>query len=151
MLDMDLAQIYGVSTKRLNQQFLRNRERFPEDFAFQLSENDMQSLRLQNATSKKGRGGRRYRPYAFTEFGAVMLSSVLASPMAIQASILIARAFVRLRQTLSSNKLLARKLQDLERKVEGQDQDIHKIFDAIRELMEKEEPERPKIGFQPRQ
>ena len=110
MLDADLAELYGVPTKSLNLAVKRNADRFPDDFAFQLNEEEVAGLRFQFETTKRGRGGRRYRPYAFTEQGVAMLSSVLRSPRAVQANIAIMRAFVRLRQMLMSNADLARKL-----------------------------------------
>jgi len=149
MLDADLAEIYGVSTKRLNQQFRRNRKRFPEDFAFQLNEQEAAALRLQFATSKKGRGGRRYRPFVFTEHGAVMLSNVLNSPVAIQASIMVARAFVKLRKILSLHKDLARRLDELERRVVGHDVRITTLVGYIRRLLAPPAQPPRKIGFQP--
>lgn len=147
MLDADLARIYGVSTKRLNQQFLRNRLRFPEDFAFQLSEKEVSSLRLQYATSKAGRGGRRYRPYVFTEHGAVMLASVLHTQVAIQASIMIARAFVRLRRMVSGNRAMVQMLRKLDKRVSAHDVQMRDILDAIRGLMDLPEPPSRRIGF----
>jgi hypothetical protein len=109
LLDADLAVLYGVTTKRLNEQVRRNRSRFPEDFMFQLTSEEVARLRSQIATSNKGRGGRRYTPYAFTEQRVAMLSTVLNSERAIQVNIEIMRAFVRLRQMLASNAQLARK------------------------------------------
>ena len=149
MLDSDLALIYGVSTKRLNQQFLRNQDRFPSDFAFQLRAREARALRLHFATSKTGRGGRRYLPYAFTEHGAVMLSAVLKSAVAIRASILVARAFVGMRKALASQSLLHKKLDELERKVTGHDAQIDDLFDAIRGLMDPPKQPPRRIGFQP--
>ncbi len=146
MLDSDLAELYGVTTKRLNEQVRRNLSRFPEDFIFQLTESETHLLRSQFATSKEGRGGRRYLPYAFTEQGVAMLSSVLNSERAIKVNIEIMRAFVRLRQILASNKELAKRLDELEQKYDAQ---FKIVFDAIRQLMAPPEPERPKkrIGF----
>jgi len=132
MLDSDLAELYGVTTKRLNEQVRRNLSRFPEDFMFKLTESEAHLLRSQFATSKGGRGGRRYLPYAFTEQGVAMLSSVLNSGRAIKVNIEIMRAFVRLRQILASNKELAKRLDDLEKKYDAQ---FRVVFDAIRELM----------------
>ncbi|MFH2203433.1 MAG: ORF6N domain-containing protein [Elusimicrobiota bacterium] len=149
MLDADLAQIYGVLTRHLNQAVRRNEGRFPLDFMFQLNEKETQSLRSQSVTSKTGRGGRRYRPYAFTEHGAVMLASVLNTPMAVRASVQIARAFVRLRRLIGAHKELARKLKDLEKRVGNHDEKIGLLFNAIRDLMEPgDEPPR-RIGFKP--
>ncbi len=119
MLDADLAKLYGVSTKRLNEQVQRNKKRFPSDFMFQLTPEEVERLRSQIATSKIGSGGRRYRPYALTEQGVAMLSSVLHSERAIQVNIAIMRAFVQLREMISSNKGLARRLNELEKKYEG--------------------------------
>ena len=133
MLDADLAELYGVPTKSLNLAVKRNADRFPEDFAFQLNEEEVAGLRFQFETSKRGRGGRRYRPFAFTEQGVAMLSSVLRSPRAVQVNIAIMRAFVRLREMLMSNADLARKLLALENKYDAQ---FRVVFDAIRELME---------------
>lgn len=149
MLDVDLAALYGVTTKRLNQQVSRNQRRFPEDFMFQLTADEAKSLRLHFATSNTGRGGRRYFPYVFTEYGAVMLSSVLNTPVAIETSVKIARAFVRLREMISTHKELAQKLQELERKTQGHDVHIQNIFSAIRQLMSGPKRSTPKIGFKP--
>ncbi len=147
MLDADLAVIYGISTKRLNQQVQRNLERFPEDFMFRLTEEEAKPWRSQNATSNVGRGGRRYLPFAFTEHGAVMLANVLKTPRAAVASIAIARAFVRLRGVLASHSDLARKLDQLEARVGNHDEQIQRIFEAIRQLMEPRASRARKIGF----
>ena len=146
MLDSDLAELYGVTTKRLNEQVRRNLSRFPEDFLFQLTESETHLLRSQFATSKERRGGRRYLPYAFTEHGVAMLSSVLNSERAIKVNIEIMRTFVRLRRILASHADLARKLDALEKKYDAQ---FKIVFDAIRQLMASPEPEPPKkrIGF----
>lgn len=148
MLDSDLAKLYGVMTKRLNEQVKRNTLRFPEDFMFQLRREEALVLRSQNATSKIGRGGRQYRPFVFTEQGVAMLSSVLHSERAIQVNIAIMRAFVKFRETLASHKELAHKLEALERKVGEHDAEIQSVFKAIRALMAPP-PEKPKrqIGF----
>src|SRR5438309_6889310 len=114
ILDADLAELYGVEVKRLNQQVKRNIDRFPGDFVLQLSSAEAESLRLQFATSNEGRGGRRYLPYAFTEHGVVMLSAVLNSDRTVQMSILIVRAFVKLRELLATHKDLGRKIEQLE-------------------------------------
>jgi hypothetical protein len=144
LLDADLANLYGVSTARLNQQVRRNLQRFPEDFAFVLSQEEFENLKLQFATSSSW-GGRRKRPFAFTEHGAVMAASVLNSPIAVMASIEVVRAFVRLRQLLASHEALGRKLQALERKYDSQ---FKVVFDAIRQLMEPPpSPPRRRIGF----
>jgi phage regulator Rha-like protein len=144
MLDSDLAELYGVETKRLNEQVRRNFHRFPRDFMFQLTAEEAESLRSQIATSNEGRGGRRYLPYAFTEHGALMLANVLNSERAAQTSVQVVRAFVRLRQMLSSNAELARKLAALENKYDAQ---FKVVFDAIRQLMSPPEPKRREIGF----
>lgn len=145
MLDSDLATLYGVETKVLNQAVRRNIERFPEDFMFQLTSDEAERLRSQSVTSKSGRGGRRTAPYAFTEQGVAMLSSVLSSPSAIRVNIEIMRAFVRLRQMATSNADLARKLNALERKYDGQ---FKIVFAAIRELTEPPIKKRSRrIGF----
>jgi len=145
MLDRDLARLYEVSTGRLNEQVKRNKKRFPEDFAFLLTRQEVMILKSQIATSRWG--GRRKLPYAFTEQGVAMLSGVLNSERAILVNIAIIRAFVNLRHILSSNKELALKLEQLERKIEKHDTEIHAIFEAIRQLMAP--PEKPKrsIGF----
>ncbi len=144
MLDTDLAELYGVPTKRLNEQVRRNLKRFPPDFMFQLTPIEAQSLRSQIATSKIGRGGRRYRPLVFTEQGVAMLSSVLNSEKAIQVNIAIMRAFLKLREILASHQDLARRLQELERKYDSQ---FATVFEAIRELMAPSEPPPRRIGF----
>jgi len=124
----------------------RNANRFPEDFTFQLTEDEVAGLRFHFETSKRGRGGRRYLPYAFTEQGVAMLSSVLRSPRAVQVNIAIMRTFVRLREMLLSNAEFARKLAALENKYDAQ---FKVVFDAIRELMLPPDPPRRKIGFHP--
>lgn len=144
ILDADLAKIYGVSTKRLNEKVRRNSDRFPEDFMFQLAETKEESLRSQIATSKIGRGGRRYLPYVFTEHGALMLANILNSRAAVASSIQVVRAFINLRQMLSSQADLARKLELLERKYDYQ---FKVVFDAIRELTLIPEPPRKRIGI----
>jgi ORF6N domain-containing protein len=145
MLDVDLAAVYRVLPKRLNQQVKRNRARFPSDFVFQLTANEVERLRLQNATTKRGRGGRRSRPYAFTEHGAVMLASVLKSAVAVDASIQVVRAFVRLRALAEAHKELAEKLDALEAKYDDQ---FRVVFEAIRQLMAPPpKPRETRIGF----
>jgi hypothetical protein len=145
MLDEDLADLYGVTTKALVQAIKRNAERFPSDFMFQLSIQEVRDLRSQNVTSNAGRGGRRTLPYAFTEQGVAMLSSVLRSERAIQVNVEIIRTFVRMRQMLSAHEQLARRIDALERKY---DHHFKGVFDAIRELMTPAEPKkRGRIGF----
>ncbi len=155
MLDADLAELYEVETKALNQAVRRNAERFPSDFMFQLTDEELKilqgrtgaaSLRSQFVTSNEGRGGRRYSPYAFTEQGVAMLSSVLRSSRAVQVNIAIMRAFVKLREILSSRRDLARRLDAMESKYDKQ---FKGVFDAIRELMRPPEKLRARIGFRP--
>ncbi len=143
MLDADLAELYGVSTKRLNEAVRRNTSRFPEDFMFRLSAEECISLRSQFATSN-GRGGRRYLLYAFTEQGVAMLSGVLSSPRAVQVNIAIMRAFVQMRRMLVSHEELARKVDALEGKYDSQ---FRVVFDAIRALMEPPKTPKRLIGF----
>jgi hypothetical protein len=148
LLDADLAELYGVETRALVQAVKRNLDRFPADFMFQLDAEEATALRSQSVISNAGRGGRRYAPYAFTEQGVAMLSSVLSSPQAIAVNIEVMRAFVRLREMLAGNKELAAKLGELERKLKGHDQAIAGILDAIRQLMAPPPaPKRRPIGF----
>ena len=148
MIDSDLAMLYRVETFNLNKAVKRNIERFPKDFMFHLTKEEADSLRFQIGMSKtSGRGGRRYLPYVFTEQGVAMLSSVLKSKRAIQVNIAIVRTFVKLREILSSHKKLAYKLQDLEKKIEKQDEKIYTIFEAINSLMAPSEKKQRKIGF----
>ena len=142
MLDSDLAVLYGVTTKRLNEQVNRNRDRFAEDFMFQLTKLEFAILKSQNATPSWG--GRRTLPYAFTEHGVVMLASVLNSPIAVLASLQVVRTFVRLREILSTHKDLARKLNALEKKYDSQ---FAVVFEAVRKLMTPPTPKRRRIGF----
>ena len=148
MLDSDLAELYGVTTKALIQAIKRNIERFPADFMFQLTVEEADLLRSQIVTLKTGRGRhRKYLPYALTEQGVAMLSSVLRSKRAVRVNVEIMRAFVRLRQMLASNADLARKLAMLEKKYDTQ---FRVVFDAIRELMKPPEPKKKRpIGFAP--
>ena len=145
MLDGDLAGLYGTTTRRLNEQVRRNLDRFPEGFGFPLTEDEHRNLMSQLATSSHG--GRRKRPWVFTEHGAVMLASVLRSPLAVRASLEVVRAFVRLRTLVGSQRGLAKRLDDLERRY---DRRFRAVFDAIRGLMESEAPPaRERIGFRP--
>jgi hypothetical protein len=145
MLDADLAALYGVKTKVLNQAVNRNIGRFPADFMFQLTEEETVCLRSQIVTLKRGRGQhRKYLPYVFTEQGVAMLSSVLKTERAVRVNVEIMRAFVRLRRMLASNADLARKLVELERKYDAQ---FKVVFEAIRELMATPESPRRSIGF----
>lgn len=144
MLDSDLAELYGVTTKRFNEQVRRNTDRFPGDFMFQLSSDEFESLRSHFATSSLKHGGRRYLPYAFTEHGALMAASVLNTQRAIDVSIYVVRAFVKLREMIASHKDLARRLDELESKYDAQ---FHVVFDAIRKLMIPRDEDKRKIGF----
>ena len=143
MLDYDLAKLYGVETKILNQAVKRNTKRFPRDFMFQLNFQEVSGSRSQFVTLKRGQNI-KYRPYAFTEHGILMLSSVLSSERAVQVNIEIMRAFVKLREMLASHKDLALKLAAMEKKYDSQ---FKVVFDAIRELMTPPEPKPRRIGF----
>ena len=144
LLDSDLATLYGVQTKERNKAVKRNSDRFPPDFMFQLTQEEYEALRFQSGTSKT-RGGRRYLPYAFTEQGVAMLSSVLNSPRAVQVNVQIMRTFVRLREMMATHADLASKLAELEQRYDAQ---FRIVFDAIRELMrEPREKRKPPIGY----
>jgi hypothetical protein len=143
MLDADLAALHGVTTKRLNEQVKRNLERFPNDFMFQLTEEEKAEV-VANCDHLKRLKFSPALPYAFTEHGAIMLASVLNSPIAVQTSVLVVRAFVKLREMLATHKDLAKKLDKMEKKYDMQ---FKVVFDAIRELMRPPEPKRSKIGF----
>ncbi len=157
LLDADLAALYGVETRRLNEQVRRNRERFPSDFIFEVTDAEFANLMSQNATSSWG--GRRKRPMAFTEHGAIMVASILKTPRAVEMSVYVVRAFVRLREVLASNKELAKRLDDLEQTTESlavqhdafarnTRAQLKQVFDAIRELMTPPEPQKKRpIGF----
>ena len=142
MMDFDLAEIYGVETRRLKQAVRRNIERFPEDFMFELTQDEFQNLRSQIATSSWG--GSRYAPFAFTEHGAVMLASVLNSDTAAKASIFVVRTFVKLKQLVDTYKVLSDKIDGLEDKY---DEQLYHIIEAIRELSEQKKTPRTSIGF----
>ncbi|HUK25372.1 MAG TPA: ORF6N domain-containing protein [Terriglobales bacterium] len=148
ILDSDLAGLYGVSVKRLNQQVKRNARRFPADFVFSLSPAEHKNLRLQIATSSFGHGGRRYTPRAFTEHGAIMAATVLNSRRAVEMSIFVVRAFVRMREALAMNQQIMAKLVELERRLEGHDTDIQELVDAMRQLMTPPPANRRQIGFE---
>ena len=150
LFDSDLAQLYGVTTGNLNKAVNRNRHRFPSDFMFQLTAEEAKRLIFQFGISKS-RGGRRHMPYAFTEQGVAMLSSVLNSERAVKVNIAIMRAFVRLRQTLETNRELARNFSGLERLVGKHDEEIAAIIEAIRQLMAPAEKPRREIGFHVRE
>ncbi len=159
IIDTDLAALYGVTTKRFNEQVRRNRDRFPSDFMYQLSAEEWESLRSQIATLNAGRGRhRKYLPYAFTEHGAIMAATILNSPRATEVSVFVVRAFVRLRETLATHKVLASKLAELEKQTaalafkhdalaSNTRAQFKQVFDALRELMAPPEPKRRPIGF----
>ncbi len=147
MLDADLAEIYGVPTMRLNEQVKRNRDRFPSDFMFQLTKEEAGCLISQIAISKNGRGGRRNLPYAFTEHGVSMLSSVLNSKRAVQINILIIRAFIRIREILASNKELSYKIEELEREQKLQNKHINTIYSILGKFLEEPTKSKGPIGF----
>ena len=160
MLDSDLAVIYGVTAKRLNEQLKRNRPRFPDDFAFQLTVQEFTNLKSQIATSSlrsqfvtsSSHGGKRKLPWVFTEHGALMLASVLNSAIAVQASVRVVRAFVRLREMVAANAQLAAKLKELERRFDSHDEAIASLFAALKQLIEPSEaPKRREIGFHVRE
>jgi phage regulator Rha-like protein len=148
ILDADIAELYGVPVKVLNQQIKRNQKRFPADFVFQLSAKEYEALRSQFVTSKERRGGRRYLPYAFTEHGAIMAATVLNSERAVEMSVFVVRAFVRLREMLANNRKLAGKIDELENRLDTHDSTIQDLIEAIKELMTPEDPPRKRIGFQ---
>ncbi len=159
ILDVDLARIYGVTTKRLNEQVKRNVRRFPEDFAFrinkaelellteQIANSDLAANRSQIATGSQKHRDPRFLPYAFTEHGALMAANILNSPQAIEMSVHVIRAFVQMRRILAAHKELTRHLSELEAKVGKHDEQIQVIIEAIRELMKPPEPNKRKIGF----
>jgi phage regulator Rha-like protein len=148
ILDAELAELYGVPIKRLNEQIKRNRERFPQDFLFTLTRAEYQNLRSQNATSSLEHGGRRYLPHAFTEHGAIMAASVLNSKRAVEMSIFVVRAFVQMRQALAANQHVASKLTELESRLDGHDEQIQELIEAIRELIAPLPANSRRIGFE---
>jgi hypothetical protein len=148
ILDSDIAELYGVPVKRLNEQVKRNHQRFPSDFMFQLTAKEHEALRSQIATSNKSRGGRRYPPHVFTEHGAIMAATVLNSRRAIQMSVFVVRAFVRLREMLSTNRRLAGKIAELESRLNTHDSVLVELLEAIKELMEPQARSGKRIGFQ---
>ncbi len=150
LIDRDLATLYGVSTKALNQAVKRNADRFPADFMFQLNKQEMQSLRSQFVTLKRGQH-LKYFPFAFTEQGVAMLSSILKSERAVKVNIAIMRAFVKLREALETNRELARKFDELEKRVGKHDEEIAAIIEAIRQLMAPPAKPRREIGFHVRE
>lgn len=147
MLDSDIAQLYGVTTSRLNEQRSRNKDRFPEDFAFQLTAIEYRNLMSQIAISSSEHGGRRKRPWVFTEQGVAMLSSVLRAPNAIRVNIEIMRAFVRIRRLLSTPGALVEQLQQLAKTVELHDRDIRTISQVLEQMITAPTPDERRIGF----
>jgi hypothetical protein len=147
MVDFDLAELYGVTTSRLNEQVTRNRKRFPADFMFRLTSREAEILRSHFAISRTLHGGRRHLPYAFTEQGVAMLSSVLNSEQAIEVNIAIMRAFVRLRQMLETNEELNRKFADVIRKLSMHDKYFRVVFDELKKLTEEPPSSNRQIGF----
>jgi ORF6N domain len=151
MLDEDLADLYGVETKRLVEQVKRNLDRFPDDFMFQLVKGEAAALRSQIATSNTGRGGRRYAPYVFTEQGVAMLSSVLRSKTAIAVNIEIMRAFVELRRVANSHAAIETRLERIERGMGEHDEQLQQIFGALRQLIAPPSPPKRPVGFRVRE
>ena len=147
ILDVDLARIYGVETRTLNQAIKRNAERFPKDFAFQLDTEEFANLKSQIVISSSGHGGRRSLPWAFTEHGAIMAASILNSPRALEMSVFVVRAFVRLRDLAKAHGDLAKQLAALELRVTGHDEDLSQVLDALRRLIEPPGKPRRSIGF----
>jgi ORF6N domain len=151
MVDEDLAELYGVQTRRLVEQVKRNIDRFPSDFMFQLTKGEATALRSQSATSSDGHGGRRYAPYVFTEQGVAMLSGVLRSPTAVAVNIAIVRAFVELRRVTASYAAIERRLEDCERETEAKlgrhDQQLDEIFHALRQLISPPPRSKRPVGF----
>lgn len=148
ILDSDLAELYGVPVKQLNQQIKRNADRFPQDFLFTLTKAEHESLRSQTVTSKVSHGGRRYLPHAFTEHGAIMAASVLNSKRAIEMSILVVRAFVQMRDALRANQRVEAKLAELEGRLDIHDAEIQELLEAIRELLTPLPANNRRIGFE---
>jgi ORF6N domain len=148
ILDTELAELYGVPVKRLNEQVKRNPERFPADFLFPLTPAEYQDLRSQNAASSSSHGGRRYLPNAFTEHGAIMAASVLNSKRAVEMSIFVVRAFVRMREVLLVNQKVVSKLSELESRLDDHDVEIQDLIEAIRELMTPPPANNRRIGFE---
>ena len=148
ILDTDLAELYGVPVKRLNEQLKRNPQRFPRDFLFTLTREEYKHLRSQNATSSFAHGGRRYLPHAFTEHGAIMAATVLNSRRAVEMSVFVVRAFVQMRQSLVVNQHVVSKLSELEARLDSHDAEIQDVVDAIRELLTPLPANNRRIGFE---
>jgi len=148
ILDVDIAELYGVPVRQLNQQMKRNQERFPADFVFQLTAKEDEILRSQIVISRDTHGGRRYLPYAFTEHGAIMAATVLNSERAVHMSVFVVRAFVRLREMLATNRRLAGKIDELEDRLDSHDSVILDLLAAIKELTIPKKTRGVRIGFQ---
>ena len=148
ILDTDLAELYGVPVKRLNEQVKRNPDRFPPDFLFTLTPEEDEDLKSQNATSSSSHGGRRYLPHAFTEHGAIMAASVLNSKRAVEMSIFVVRAFVQMRQALVVNQHVVSKLSELEARLDGHDAELQELVGAIQELLSPLPANNRRIGFE---
>lgn len=148
ILDSDLAELYGVSVKRLNEQIKRNPKRFPPDFLFTLTGPEYENLKSQNATSSSKHGGRRYLPHAFTEHGAIMAATVLNSKRAIEMSVFVVRAFVRMREAILDNQRISAKLDELENRLDSHDGSIEELVEAIRELIAPLPANTRRIGFE---
>jgi phage regulator Rha-like protein len=148
ILDSDLAELYGVSVKRLNEQIKRNPKRFPPDFLFTVTRPEYENLKSQNATSSSSHGGRRYLPHAFTEHGAIMAATVLNSKRAIEMSVFVVRAFVRMREAILENQRIAAKLDELENRLDSHDGSIEELVEAIRELIAPLPANNRRIGFE---
>ena len=147
MLDKDLASLYGIETKRLKEQVRRNRNRFPADFMFELNKKEFENWRSQFATSNSEIMGMRHAPFAFTEHGILMLSSILNTDRAIKVNIRIMRIFIKMREMLHTHKALLEKLEQLEKKVTGHDDSIKLIFQSLRRFLQNQNPPRRRIGF----
>ena len=148
MIDRDLAELYGVETKQLKRQVRRNIDRFPEDFMFELSDEEFEEWRCQiGSSNERDKMGLRYAPYVFTEQGVAMLSSVLNSERAIKVNIQIMRIYTKMREMLMSNQEILLKLEQLERKVDGHDENIQVIFSYLKQLLNPPKEPRPRIGF----
>jgi hypothetical protein len=148
LLDSDLARLYGVTTKRLNEQVRRNADKFPADFAFQFTDEEFEVLRSQNATSNIGRGGRRYRPYVFTDYGAIQVANVLNSPAATAMSIYVVRAFMQMREELLTSAAILKKLAEIDRTLIEHDGALRAIWHQLQPLLQPPpEPPKRRIGF----
>ena len=148
LLASDLASLYGVTTKRLNEQVHRNRERFPQDFMFQLTKDEVDNLRSQNATSRLGHGGRRHLPFAFTEHGALMAANILRSERAVQMSVFVVRAFVRLREHVAANTAVLKRLAEIDKTLLRHDAALRDVYQKLLPLLQPPpDPPKRRIGF----